>query len=226
MSIDILLCVSQTWSERSGLPPKSHFTRPPSHSGRQVRDLWFVCIKCALEKALLTYTYTRFVLIFKCSASHFFFKFSPLYLKNLLFDTFCTMRWLGGEGVFSGCNSVIHVRYGNFEKTELNFIKANHCLFRLIVDNLRVYKSRKAHSNYISKSNVSPGSSWSGVYITTRVIRWQYYAKTLFVYVSGSRKLLVLAFCLLECVSWSWLRKTISSRLVLPPLYQTIAAFV
>ena len=41
--------------------------------------------------------------------------------------------------------------------TELNFIKANHCLFRLIVDNLRVYKSRKALSNYISKSNVSPG---------------------------------------------------------------------
>lgn len=43
------------------------------------------------------------------------------------------------------------------KRTELNFIKANHCLFRPIVDNLRVYKSRKAHSNYISKSNVSPG---------------------------------------------------------------------
>lgn len=74
MSIDILLCVSQTWSERSGLPPKSHFTRPPSYSGRQRFYGGKICLHSVrLRKALLTYTYTRFVLIFKCSASHCFF---------------------------------------------------------------------------------------------------------------------------------------------------------
>lgn len=159
MSIDILLCVSQTWSERSGLPPKSHFTRPPSYSGRQRFYGGKICLHSVrLRKALLTYTYTRFVLIFKCSASHcFFFNFLVSAWRTYFSILFVPCV----DSVAKEFSQLVTVlfTYGTepLKITELNFIKANHCLFRLIVDNLRVYKSRKALSNYISKSNVSPG---------------------------------------------------------------------
>lgn len=150
MSIAILLCVRQTRSERSGFPPKSHFTRPLSLQVGQAKA-FFYGGKICLHSVLLGRSFVDLNLYKICAhlqvqCQSLFFGLSPLCLLQCIEElTFFVESGSIRRKRFSN-NSVIHGTE-TLKGTELYFIKANNCLFRLIVDNLYVYKSRKAYAN-------------------------------------------------------------------------------